>query len=139
MEDRTKAEETYAQRMKRIEEFGELVRREFGMDKEAKYPEPDAGLYDKYRVFREPKEAAYHPVEVKATWHNEEHFDQYSKDAVIPLEEVESFVFVLKPDTDPHARVALATYAASVRPTDPQLAADLDQILTETRYAEGRG
>ena len=38
--------------------------------------------------------------------------------------------FVLRIDTDPHARVALRAYARSVRATDPGFADDLD------RYAE---
>jgi hypothetical protein len=41
--------------------------------------------------------------------------------------------FVLKPDTDPHARVALAAYAESVRLLRPQLASELDQILSDFR------
>lgn len=47
--------------------------------------------------------------------------------------EVEWWYFVLKPDTDPHARVALAAYAESIRPHRPNLAIELDQVLSDYR------
>jgi len=47
--------------------------------------------------------------------------------------EVPWWGFVLKPDTDIHARVALAAYAESIRPHRPNLAAELDQVLSDFR------
>ncbi len=38
----------------------------------------------------------------------------------------EALYFVLRYDTDPHARVALAAYAQSVRADNPQFADELD-------------
>jgi hypothetical protein len=56
------------------------------------------------------------------------------------LEEVtESFVFVLKPDSDHHARVALAAYAESVSLTKPRLGNDLRMVLATLDMAEGVG
>lgn len=88
------------------------------------------GLYEKYRVFKEP-EAEEHPVGVIATWHDGR-FNYRG-----PLEEImDSFVFVLKPDTDHHARVALAAYAESVSREKPKLANDLRLVLATTDLAE---
>jgi hypothetical protein len=39
--------------------------------------------------------------------------------------------FVLKPDVDKHARIAMAAYAESVRPHNPVLAADLKYWLSQ--------
>lgn len=83
--------------------------------------DPD-GLYDKYRVFREPDNVEEHPVGMDAYYTN----SQGREDR---LEEVREFVFVLKPDSDHHARVALAAYAASVEIDKPQLAQDLKEVL----------
>lgn len=80
------------------------------------------GLYEKYRVFKEPDDAETHPVQVDAFW-------MKSRTKRIELEEVEDFVFVLKPDTDPHALVALSAYAMSVKKDKPHLAADLWSVI----------
>lgn len=88
------------------------------------------GLYEKYRVFREP-ELSYnhgHPVPLFGP-----HFVPDETGDPIELEEVQSFLFVLKPDSDPHARVALAAYAESVHNEKPHLAADLWATLNEMR------
>lgn len=85
--------------------------------------DPDE-MYVKYRVFREPEEAQDHPVDVQATW-----MDQQENSGA--LWEVEDFIFVLKPDTDHHARVALGAYIESVRPFKPQLAKDLAMVLED--------
>lgn len=82
------------------------------------------GLYDKYRVFREPVDAPEHPVDIHAVW-------MKTKIGPTILEEVEGFVFVLKPDTDPHAEVALAAYAMSVKEDKPQLARDLWSVILD--------
>ena len=44
-------------------------------------------------------------------------------------EPVQGFAFVLKPETDPHARWALAAYATSIRDENPKLARDIDNVL----------
>lgn len=92
----------------------------------------DDGVYIKYRVFREPEgEGIEHPVEVDAQYL----YKKYDEGTGVTemwhqeLEEVTEFVFPLKPDTDHHARVALAAYAASVRVEKPSLASDLEDLL----------
>lgn len=101
--------------------------------------EPD-GLYEKYRVFKEPENVTEHPVPL----YHEPTYDPASYEgpieymgnrgeihSILPraLEEVEAFVFPLKPDSDIHARVAIAAYAESVRGEKPQLASDLRDVL----------
>lgn len=86
-------------------------------------PDPD-GLYAKYRVFREPDNVLEgdHPVGVDAVYRNEKGIEDF-------MEEVKEFVFVLKPDSDPHAKVALAAYAQSVSREKPLLSLDLWEVL----------
>ena len=45
-------------------------------------------------------------------------------------EEVDGKTFLLRPH-DPHARVAIKAYADSVEETNPQLAADLREMVAE--------
>lgn len=82
------------------------------------------GVYPKYLVFKHPD---YMPemVECRA-WPDREwsHLNEFHR-----LDQVEDFVFPLKPDTDHHARVALAAYAESCRQENPQLANDLYEAL----------
>lgn len=47
----------------------------------------------------------------------------------------DAFYFVLRVDTDSHARVALRAYAESVRADNPVLAADLDSALAAVEAA----
>ena len=90
-------------------------------------PEKD-GLYEKYRVFKEPEEAEQHPTMMTA------YFDYGPEDVRVGMaEEVMDFVFVLKPSTDHHARVALAAYCLSVADEKPQLAEDLWEILGDLK------
>lgn len=51
---------------------------------------------------------------------------------------LDSFIFVLRPDRDYHARVALAAYAESVRVFDGTLADDLQQALSVMDVPEVR-
>lgn len=44
--------------------------------------------------------------------------------------QIDTFVFVLRPDRDYHARVALSAYAESVRAFDAELADDLHGVLS---------
>ena len=86
-------------------------------------------LYTKYRVFREPEEETIdgHPVRAVASYFVE--YQGPDGEVWAPLEEVEEFVFVLKPDNDHHAQVAVAAYAASCRLESPQLSNDLTEML----------
>lgn len=52
---------------------------------------------------------------------------------------LDSFIFVLRPDRDFHARPAIAAYAESVRPYDPTLADDLQQALSVMDLPEVKG
>lgn len=107
------------------------------------------GLYDKYRVFREPSRdsqgapVSEHPVPLaggpiflsKFTNRGGEEVD-----IVTEISEItDEFLFVLKPETDPHARVALAAYAWSVREEKPLLHADLWDVLRQWVWDEGDG
>lgn len=47
------------------------------------------------------------------------------------LREVDGFVFVLRPEVDEAALVALAAYATAVRSTKPALASDLMSLVNE--------
>lgn len=47
--------------------------------------------------------------------------------------DVDEWTFVLIPEKDPHARVAIAAYAESIRAFRPQLATELDQVLSDYR------
>ena len=92
------------------------------------------GLYAKYRVFREPQEddarnrVGEHPVPMVASYSTpgDGDFTMISE-----ATEVEGFVFVLKPENDPHARTALAAYAWAVKDQDPALWGDLMNVLAE--------
>lgn len=98
------------------------------------------GLFYKYRVFKEPDDAETHPVVMTAYYRrsgvNPMHA-QVGNDPIGYAEEVPDFIFALKPDTDPHARVALAAYAASVSQEKPRLAKDLFQVLRD-QYDTGQ-
>lgn len=85
--------------------------------------EEEDGLYYKYRVFKEPKGVGdlSHPVRILATWGLGRPPQK--------VEEVQEFTFTLKPDTDHHARVALAAYAKSVAQEKPRLHDDLMEVL----------
>ncbi len=84
-------------------------------------------LYEKYRVFREPKNSPEHPAEIVAYWVNPNTEDGYEYPV---LSEVREFVFVLKPDTDKHALLALKVYAELVAGDYPKLAEDLRIALS---------
>ena len=91
------------------------------------------GLYPKYIIYRWPEDPLDEEPEIRAV---------YMADIVVgpegpgeiwaDLEQPKGFLFVLKPDTDQHARVALSAYAESVRPSNPKLAEDLDGVLEIT-------
>jgi hypothetical protein len=90
------------------------------------------GLYPKYIVYRWPTEALGLEPDVHATYLRDFQVGPDGPGEVWEeMEQVQGFVFVLKPSTDQHARVAIAAYAESVRPNDPRLAADLDVVLSE--------
>lgn len=81
----------------------------------------DEGLYDKYRVI---KAADLRHGVPKAT------YDWVEEHAISPNDEGMSFLFVLRPDRDYHARVALFAYAASVDAHNPKLAEELFEALS---------
>ena len=84
----------------------------------------DALVEDKYRVFYGPGGhigvSAYYLIDPSVV-----------ESPRKLLREVEGFVFVLKPEADPAAVVALAAYAAAVRHEKPQLAKDLWEMINE--------
>ena len=82
------------------------------------------GLYTKYRVFYEPDDTPSHPASIHAAYVNVD-------ERVRLLKEVEGFIFPLKPDSDHHARIALAAYAISVREEKPALSEDLMDLLDD--------
>jgi hypothetical protein len=102
------------------------------------------GLYDKYRVI---KTADLDDLARIAEGHGERMAEMGIHEPNIGVEIVKwveaasisgmtdegvngtSMVFVLRPDHDYHARVALSAYAASVVAYNPQLADDLNQAL----------
>lgn len=95
-------------------------------------PDPD-GLYDKYRVYKEPHDVDEHPVPADGPRYTTNKTYAPGKPIEAYMEEVREFVFVLKPDSDPHARVAMAAYAESVQGEKPMLAEDLRSVLRDTR------
>lgn len=80
------------------------------------------GIYPKYLVFKHPD---FIPVGVSA-WVSASLGEGVE---MSPLHQVEDFVFVLKPDSDVHARIAIAAYAESVRQENDQLSVDLFDVL----------
>lgn len=92
--------------------------------------EVDDGLVDKYRVFRIPGHLARLPNTL-----NVAPIIEFDDDGdVAELEEVDAFVFVLKPNHDHHARVALSAYAASCAIEKPQLSKDLYDLLSQDEW-----
>lgn len=97
------------------------------------------GLYYKYRVFKEPERDSQgnplpeHPIPLDPPLWEANYLDRDGNvvHLVEELEEVTDFIFPLKPDTDHHARVALAAYAASVTEEKPLLARDLFAVLRD--------
>lgn len=92
---------------------------------------PEDGLTDKYHVFRAPP--SIEPgLKVRASYSGE--YNGVSMTGA--LREIGSFTFVLKPNNDHHARVALAAYAASCSITKPQLARELREMLDQDEWGE---
>ncbi len=88
------------------------------------------GLYPKYVVYRWPEGSFGDEPEIRADYLADVSVGPEGKGEVwFEMEQPKGFLFVLKPDSDQHARVALAAYAESVRPTDPTLASDLEMVL----------
>lgn len=97
-------------------------------------PEHDR-LYDKYRLFYEPNDDTPdgHPVKVMANYFVGLDLPSGDRNGAgeiwHPLQEAEGFYFVLRPETDEHARVALAAYAQSCLGKFPRLSDDLFDVL----------
>lgn len=81
---------------------GVIGRKTRQMDEYDEPVETDKGIYPKYTVF---KYGTFDPVR--------------------------DFVFVLKPMTDPHARLAMAVYAESVKKDKPKLSEEMKQYLED--------
>ncbi len=88
---------------------------------------PDKGIYPKYVVFKHPD---FVPELIEAVAYPErgDRDGFIAPQLIMPIKE---FVFVLKPRTDPHARVAIAAYAESVRYDKPILSSELRQIISD--------
>jgi hypothetical protein len=86
-------------------------------------------LYEKYRVFKEPDDVYEHPAQVQCIYLSTGLLAD-GDDVWYPMEEVQDFFFVLKPDTDKYALIALKTYAALVEEEYPQLSQDLLSALS---------
>lgn len=99
--------------------------------------ETNEGLYDKYRVIKTADldqlaamaELPELSAELKDMAVETVKWVENASISGMNGAEGSSFVFVLRPDHDYHARVALAAYAASVVAYNPQLADDLNQAL----------
>ncbi len=90
------------------------------------------GLYPKYIVYRWPDDHWGDEPQYRADYLADVSVGPEGKGEVwFEMEQPGGFLFVLKPDSDQHARVALAAYAESVRPSDPSLASDLEMVLGE--------
>lgn len=77
------------------------------------------GLHYKFRVFKEPQDVDDHPVRLMMAPVYRSH------NGPLHLEEVEDFVFVLRPERDSHALQAMIAYAASCQEEKPELAQDI--------------
>ncbi len=86
-------------------------------------------LYDKYRVFKEPDDdhTSTHPA-VTHTYYEQRGWIEGQ--LMNELEEVQGFVFVLKPSSDAYALLALKVYAELVDHDFPDLANDLREALS---------
>lgn len=92
--------------------------------------------YWKYRVFHEPSasEGIGHPVPMEALFLSDETTDEYTE-----ASEVKGAFFVLRPEHDHHARVAMAAYAYSCRKELPHLAADIIGMIEALEWEEETG
>lgn len=99
------------------------------IDSNGKAWETDEGLIDKYRVFHDLDVGDERGVEMDARF-----LPRNSPTAFVKAIEVKSFVFVLKPNNDHHARVAIAAYAASCAIDKPALSADLYDLLSQNEW-----
>lgn len=88
-------------------------------------PGEDKGIYPKYVVFKHP---GFEPEVLDAKAFADS-AGEYSWSTFADLEHVDDWVFVLKPISDPHARIALAAYAESCKAERPQLSQDIYEVL----------
>lgn len=92
------------------------------------------GIYLKYVV--------YHARDVVAKSTTIENGQKTVEDFLITddlgINPIEGFFFVLRPEVDYHARVALMAYAGSVEADNPQLAADVMGALELLNLPERR-
>ena len=95
--------------------------------------------YWKYRVFHEPSahEDIGHPVPIYACHQVEP--DNEDLEYWATVKEVQGSFFVLRPEKDHHARVAMAAYAYSCRKEMPHLAADIIGMIEQLEWEEETG
>ena len=100
--------------------------------------------YIKYRVFHEPSddvlddpEGIGHPVPVEAYYPSS--IGKLGEWDEQPLEEVDGLFFVLRPENDEFARVAMAAYAYACRREFPHLAADIIMMIEGLEWEEQTG
>ena len=100
---------------------------------------PSDEHYWKYRVFHEPSahEDIGHPVPIYACHQVEP--DNEDLEDWATVKEVQGSFFVLRPENDHHARVAMAAYAYSCRKELPHLAADLIGMIESLEWEEETG
>lgn len=91
----------------------------------------DRGIYPKFLVFEHPDEEVQ---DVRVTYFHKHRLPD--SPVVTNLHQhyappLDDFVFVLKPISDKHARVALAAYAESVKEEKPNLSNDIREVLDD--------
>jgi hypothetical protein len=98
-------------------------------------------LYDKYRVFYEPHDVDAdigHPAPIKAEYLQVGE-DDHGIETWGELQEADGLHFVLRPEGDVYARIAMATYAYACRKEFPRLAADIIVMIEGLEWEEETG
>jgi len=98
--------------------------------------------YVKYRVFYEPDDEHMsnklgHPVPMRAEFMVEEPYQ--GMETWADTSEVEGLFFVLRPENDNYARIAMAAYAYACRQDYPHLAVDIIQMIEGLEWEEATG
>lgn len=99
--------------------------------------------YIKYRVFHEPTDEMVeddvgHPVPMKVE-HMVSQADDKGFEIWAQMDEIEGVFYVLRPEGDHHARVAMAAYAYSCMEEFPRLASDLLMLIETLRWEAETG
>jgi hypothetical protein len=96
--------------------------------------------YVKYRVFHEPPANVDvgHPVPINAEFLVEP-ANASGIETWETLDEIEGTFFVLRPENDNYARIAMAAYAYACRQEFPHLAVDIIQMIEGIEWEEATG